>query len=119
MRKLLKETAIPRLPNMKTKAKRQTREFPIHKQWSGPPIHPISSIALEDLVALTILCFCENARKKLGCPAGLDAAVWFERLCQDNYSEAHEIGGKIADIMKKEAIKNRKKEKKCGCRSQK
>jgi hypothetical protein len=61
----------------------------------------MKEIAIEDLMADTILQFCENAAE-LGCPRDKEVDVWFREI---EHPEQHKVCGKLLDIMER----NRKK----------
>ena len=67
----------------------------------------MKTIALEDIVALTILAFCENAAE-LGCPADKEVDVWFREL---SFEEARDVADKLLEIQKMEAKLYKEKEK--------
>lgn len=55
----------------------------------------MNTVALEELVAGTILCFCQNAAK-FGCPPDQKVDVWFRSL---SYSEMLKVADKLIGII--------------------
>lgn len=53
------------------------------------------TIALEDLVIIAVLTFCENAAE-LGCPRDEDVDMWFRNL---TYKKAYKVAEKMLDII--------------------
>ena len=62
----------------------------------------MKTVAVEDLVASTILTFCENAAE-LGCPKKKDVDMWFREL---SYDEAFKVAKKIMDIQERDMKKS-------------
>ncbi len=52
------------------------------------------TVAIEDIMADTIVSFCENAAQ-LGCPMHKDVDMWFRELSRE---ERYEVMGKLIDI---------------------
>jgi len=72
----------------------------------------MKKIALEELVASTILNFCENAAE-LGCPKDKEVDMWFRYLSPE---EQVKVGGKLLDIIERDskrfgAVSNKKTKK--------
>jgi len=59
----------------------------------------MKTVALEDLVASTILTFCENAAE-LGCPREKEVDMWFRELSGE---EMFKVGEKLLDIQERDA----------------
>lgn len=57
----------------------------------------MKTIALEDIMAETIVSFCENAAE-LGCPRDQDVDMWFRNLTPD---ERYEIMDKLLEIQER------------------
>lgn len=70
----------------------------------------MKTVALEDLVASTILTFCENAAE-LGCPRDKDVDMWFRELSED---DMRKVGEKLLDIQERD-LKMSKGELCSGC----
>ena len=58
----------------------------------------MKTVALEDLMAATIVSFCENAAE-LGCPRDKDVDMWFREL---SYDDAFKVAGKMMDIQERD-----------------
>jgi len=52
------------------------------------------TVAIEDIMADTIVSFCENAAQ-LGCPRNKDVDMWFRELSRE---ERYEVMGRLIDI---------------------
>ena len=52
------------------------------------------TVAIEDIMADTIVSFCENSAQ-LGCPRDKDVDMWFRELSRE---ERHEVMEKLIDI---------------------
>ena len=59
----------------------------------------MKTIALEELVAGTILDFCENAAE-LGCPRKEEVDMWFRYLSSE---EQIKVASKLIDIVERDA----------------
>ena len=62
-------------------------------------INKMKQIAIEDLIADTILWFCENAAE-LGCPRDKEVDMWFREL---DKTDQFKVGEKLLDIMERDA----------------
>jgi hypothetical protein len=65
----------------------------------------MKTVELGDLVAFTVLTFCENAAE-LGCPKGQEVDMWFREL---SLKEMQEVGQKLLDIQERDSKKSRVK----------
>jgi len=77
----------------------------------------MNTVALEDLVAETILSFCENLAE-LGCPSSVkDPDMWFRYLSPN---EQIEVASKLLYIMERNAKMDKadKKEKDNSCKEE-
>lgn len=54
----------------------------------------INKIAIEDLIIVAVLTFCENAAE-LGCPRDKDVDMWFREL---SYKDAYKVAEKMLEI---------------------
>jgi predicted Fe-S protein YdhL (DUF1289 family) len=54
----------------------------------------METIAVEDLMADTIVSFCENAAE-LGCPREKDVDMWFREMTRE---ERYQVMSKLIDI---------------------
>lgn len=52
-------------------------------------------IAIEDLILLTVLTFCENAAE-LGCPRDEEVDMWFRNL---SYEKAYKVAEKMLKML--------------------
>lgn len=57
----------------------------------------MKTVALEDLVIITVLGFCENAAE-LGCPQNAEVDMWFREL---DYKNQLKVSGKLIDIIRR------------------
>ena len=60
----------------------------------------MKTVALEDLVASTILTFCENAAE-LGCPRNRDVDMWFRELSDE---DMFKVGDKLLRIQERDML---------------
>ena len=58
----------------------------------------VRTVALEDLMADTVLWFCENLAE-LGCPKNAESDMWFREISP---KERSKIMGKLLDIMERD-----------------
>jgi len=74
----------------------------------------VITVAIEDMMADTIVSFCENAAQ-LGCPRNKDVDMWFRELSRD---ERYEVMSKlicIEESFEKESIEQQDEIESCGC----
>jgi hypothetical protein len=62
----------------------------------------MKTVALEDIVASTILTFCENAAE-LGCPRDRDVDMWFRELSEE---DMFKVGDKLLRIQERDMSMN-------------
>lgn len=60
----------------------------------------MKTVALESIVASTILTFCENAAE-LGCPKDRDVDMWFRELSEDDMLK---VGDKLLRIQERDNL---------------
>jgi len=60
----------------------------------------VKTVAVEDLVASTILTFCENAAE-LGCPRNRDVDMWFRELSDE---DMFKVGDKLLRIQERDML---------------
>lgn len=60
----------------------------------------MKTVAVEDLVASTILTFCENAAE-LGCPKNRDVDMWFRELSEE---DMFKVGDKLLRIQERDML---------------
>ena len=60
----------------------------------------MKTVAVEDLVASTILTFCENAAE-LGCPKNRDVDMWFRELSEE---DMFKVGDKLLRIQERDIL---------------
>ena len=60
----------------------------------------MKTVAVEDLVASTILTFCENAAE-LGCPRNRDVDMWFRELSDE---DMFKVGDKLLRIQERDML---------------
>jgi hypothetical protein len=68
------------------------------------------TVAIEDIMADTIVSFCENAAQ-LGCPRNKDVDMWFRELSSE---ERYEVMGKLIDI-EESFMEQEKESNACDC----
>ena len=67
----------------------------------------MNEIALEDITAIAIMTFCENAAE-LGCPKDKEVDIWFRELCYDDYPKAKDVASKLLDIIHRDTEMSKK-----------
>ena len=61
----------------------------------------MKTIELEELMAICILTFCENAAE-LGCPRDKEVDMWFRELCDESFEDAKKVAEKMMDIIERD-----------------
>ena len=68
----------------------------------------MKTISFEELAAVTILTFCENAAE-LGCPRDQEVDMWYRYLSDE---EKVKVGDKLLEIIKRDGEKYDEEDKK-------
>jgi len=68
----------------------------------------MKEVALEELVASTILNFCENLAE-LGCPRNVEPDMWFRELSTEDQIK---VSSKLLDIVERDAKRFKEMDKK-------
>jgi hypothetical protein len=76
-----------------------TAGCPAYKVHKG--VKPIKKIALEDIMLVNILSFCENAAE-LGCPKDEEVDMWIRNLADKDLKKARKVMSKLLDIMERD-----------------